>query len=355
VTAAASSIRSLAAQLSVPLAVEHGVSYLQPRSGELSDGQFVKQVVRAADCGLVLDNHNAWTNARNGRQRVEDFLREIPLDRVWEVHMAGGMEYRGYWLDAHSGEIPLPVLDIARDIIPRLPNLRALIFEIMPVYLETVGLPAVRAQLEKLRMLWGLRRAEVSTPSNCADFTCREPEMRIGIGRETPSPRTWENTLGALVVRETIDTPLGRQLAADPGIAVFQYLVEQFRASSVIATLPFSGRLLLLTIGAEPFQALLNEYWQDNPPESFGRDEARRFAAFLRGRALNIPLLDELLHFDLAAIAAIVEGSVSRVSFSQDPLSVLGALAERRIPSHSRPGLYYAELSSRGIEFGVAA
>lgn len=354
VTAAATSIRSLASQLAVPLAVEHGVSYLQPCLGELSDGQFIKDVIQAADCGLVLDLHNVWTNARNGRQRVEDFLRDIPHHRVWEVHMAGGMEYRGYWLDAHSGEIPQPVLDIARDIIPRLPNLKALIFEIMPVYLETVGLPAVRAQLEKLRMLWDLRSRAVRAPAVPADLTCREPATPSGSGRENLSPQAWENTLGALVVGETLDTPLARQLASDPGIAVFQHLVAQFRASSVIATLPFSGRLLLLTIGAGPFQALLSEYWQDNPPESFGAEEARRFATFLRTRALNIPLLDELLRFDLAAIAAIVEGLASTVPFSQDPLSVLGALAERRLPSHSSPGLYYAELSSKGIEFRVA-
>jgi uncharacterized protein (UPF0276 family) len=354
VTAAASSIRSLTGQIAVPLAVEHGVSYLQPRQGELSDGQFVRDVVEAADCGLVLDLHNAWTNARNGRQSLEHFLRDIPYDRVWEVHLAGGMEYQGYWLDAHSGEIPQPVLDCAREVIPRLPNLKALIFEIMPVYLETVGLPTVRAQLEKLRMLWELRSNAVAAPGVPMDFIGSEPGNPALTRCETPSPQEWENTLGALVVGEALDTPLARELASDPGLAVFQHLVGQFRASSVIGTLPFSGRLLLLTLGVQSFEALLSDYWQDNPPEAFGAEEARRFAKFLRTRALNIPLLDELVRFDLAAIAAIVESTASTVAFSQDPLAVLGALAERRLPSQASAGSYYADLSSKGIEFRAA-
>jgi len=42
---------------------------------------------------------------------VETFLSEIPLDRVWEIHLAGGLKYGDFWLDAHSGDIPQPVLE----------------------------------------------------------------------------------------------------------------------------------------------------------------------------------------------------------------------------------------------------
>jgi hypothetical protein len=36
----------------VPIAVETGVNYLRPRPDELPDGEFVAQVVEAADCGI---------------------------------------------------------------------------------------------------------------------------------------------------------------------------------------------------------------------------------------------------------------------------------------------------------------
>ena len=78
-----------------PFAVEIGVNYLRRRSDELSDGEFVTKVVEGANCGIILDLHNLWTNEMNGRQSIEDFLRQIPLERVWEIHLAGGYEEDG--------------------------------------------------------------------------------------------------------------------------------------------------------------------------------------------------------------------------------------------------------------------
>jgi len=79
VAAAAASIRAVAGRLPVPFAVETGVNYLQPRAGEMSDGAFMAAVTAAADCGIVLDLHNLWANQRNGRQRLEEVLAELPL------------------------------------------------------------------------------------------------------------------------------------------------------------------------------------------------------------------------------------------------------------------------------------
>ena len=79
--------------------------YLRPRPGELGDGEFFAAVAEQADCGILLDLHNLWCNERDGRQPVRDVLAELRLERVWEVHLAGGEELVGYLLDAHS---PLP-------------------------------------------------------------------------------------------------------------------------------------------------------------------------------------------------------------------------------------------------------
>ena len=82
-----------AAQL--PFLVETGVSYLRPRPGELSDGAYIAGVAERADCGILLDLHNLLTNERNGRQPVSEVLDELPLERVLEVHVAGGSRRAG--------------------------------------------------------------------------------------------------------------------------------------------------------------------------------------------------------------------------------------------------------------------
>jgi len=116
VAAAIRSIRTMADALPIPLAVETGVSYLRPREDEMDDGAFVAEVVEGADCGIVLDLHNIWINEHNGRQPVDRFLNQIPRDRVWEVHLAGGSERSGFWVDSHSGPAPAELIALAREI-----------------------------------------------------------------------------------------------------------------------------------------------------------------------------------------------------------------------------------------------
>jgi uncharacterized protein (UPF0276 family) len=147
VAMAAASIHALQAALPVPIAVETGVNYLRPRPDELPDGDFVARVVESADCGLLLDLHNIYCNGLNGRQSMDEYVDQLPLERVWEIHLAGGMELEGFWLDAHSGAIPDPLYAIAERIIPRLPNLKAIIFEIFPSFVPVVGLDLVREQI----------------------------------------------------------------------------------------------------------------------------------------------------------------------------------------------------------------
>ncbi len=52
---------------------------------------------------------------------MADFLAEIPLERVWEVHMAGGHSLDGVYLDAHVGPVPAELLELARSVVPRRP------------------------------------------------------------------------------------------------------------------------------------------------------------------------------------------------------------------------------------------
>ena len=89
----------------VPVAFETGVNYLRPQPDEIPDGLFVRRVAEAADCGILLDLHNLLTNERNGRVPLRAVFDDIPHERVWEIHLAGGREYHGYWLDSHSGHI----------------------------------------------------------------------------------------------------------------------------------------------------------------------------------------------------------------------------------------------------------
>jgi uncharacterized protein (UPF0276 family) len=326
VEAAAETIGVVAADLPVPFAVETGVSYLRPRRDELSDGAFVAAVAGRADCGILLDLHNLWVNERNGRQPVDEFLAELPLDRVWEMHVAGGLELDGFYLDAHSGEIPRELLALAASVVPRLTNLRAIVYELTPETVPRLGLAGVEEQLELLQELWEVHDAQ---PSARPTELSSQPVLVDDPG---PTPREWEDELGRQVAGFPPTGAFGEELARDPGVAMLRRLAEEVRAGMVTDCLPLTSRLLVLTLGRERFRQLLERYWRSSSPALFGITEADGFARFLAQEQPQIPFLTEVLGYEHALLRARRERARSTVRFRHDPAELLSALAAGEMP-----------------------
>jgi uncharacterized protein (UPF0276 family) len=336
---AAESVRALAGLLQAPLAIETGVSYLRPRSDELRDGQFVAAVAEAAGCGILLDVHNIWTNELNGRQPIASYLDDLPLHRVWELHLAGGQEHAGYWLDAHSGAIPDEVLAVARDVLEGTPNVGALIFELMPEQVATLGHDGLRRQLEAMHLLWDGRPARADPPARRP-----LPPAFEGDGPEG-DVEAWEDALGALAIGLKPRGDLAAELAADPGVGVVRTMVEAARAGSLVTSLRLSMRLLLLHEGEQGTRAIMRGFWDSAAPEPFAGDEGLAFAAYLASSPLRLPFLEDVVAFELALLRASISGETTMVRFATDPAQLLGALAEGRMPEDVALGEYEFEVA----------
>jgi len=338
------SIRTLQAALPVPIAVETGVSYLRPLPDELPDGDFVGRVVESADCGLLLDLHNVYCNSVNGRQPLDEYLCQLPLERVLEIHLAGGMERDGFWLDAHCGAIPNAVYAVAEKLIPRLPNLKTIIFEIFPSFVPVVGLELVREQVERLHALWSLRSSKRERPPAPTRLQL-EPETR-----ESAPPAAWERALGRLVIGRRADDDLGREFELDPGVRIVEELIHEFRASMIVGVLRLTSRLLMLALGPAAFRTILSDYWSKTPPQMYASVEAEAFARYLKALDLKVPHLANLLDFERAAIATLTDGEARVVQFDFEPLPLLRALAEGRLPTEpGQPGEYEIEVTPDGL------
>ena len=331
VSVAADRIRTLGRAVDLPIAFETGVNYLTPQFNEMGDGEFFAAVAEAADCGIVLDLHNLWANERNGRQRVEDALRQIPVDRVWEIHLAGGMELDGYWLDSHSSGVPEPVMEIAADWVPRFPHLRAIIFEILGEHVARLGLDGVTTQLERMRSLWALRKTARSV-------TGREPgSLHV---KSEPRDRTyrvhgwegWERALGQLVIGRKPENELGRTLSSDPGVQVLAKLVSDSRYGLIVRGLRHTMTVLLATLGSTRVRGLLAEFARSHAPELYVSAESDAFARFLEAKALPLPYLKEVLSFEHALIRATLCEEAAEVAFEHDPGLLFESLQRGRIP-----------------------
>jgi len=345
VDAAVASIRALSARIPVPVAIETGVSYLRPRGDELPDGEFVARVAEAANCGILLDLHNVWTNHRNGRQPLGEYLDQLPLERVWELHVAGGYYHRGFWLDAHSGAIPADVLELAAHIVPRLGNLKAIIFEVFPSCFPKMGARVFRSQLEALHRAWD-RRSSAPVTTTHTRSNPKEPDP-------APNPRQWENTLACLTVHKPFDSALAIELRRDPGLAVIREMVEKLRGSMVVRTLRLSSRLIMLERGTAYLEQLLATFWRMHPPQPFALDEAEAFAAFLREQKPYVPFLSEVLEYDRAVIAVALDGEERSIAFGADPLPLLRALGAGRRPTEIATGEFEVRLTPDLVKTNV--
>lgn len=341
--AAIASIRKCAARLSVPFAIETGVNYLTPRYDELPDGDFVARVAEGADCGILLDLHNIWANERNGRQSVADYVAALPPERVWEIHLAGGSEHRGFWLDSHAGGVPDELIALAREVISGLPNVCAIVFEATSLDVASLGDDALRRELERLAELWQIR-------GRATRNVARAKPMPATVSERTPAPVEWEETLGTLVLGRSVGTALGTELEADEGVALLRELVAEFRAGMAVNALRLSSRFLMLTLGPDAYRDLLARFWQVAAPELMTATEGLRLADFLAVEAPALPFLADLIAFERDVLLTMATDRTRIARFSYDPIPVVRALARGELPNPAlvARGPYEIELLSDG-------
>ncbi|HET9622936.1 MAG TPA: DUF692 family protein [Kofleriaceae bacterium] len=155
-TLIADRIRRLQERYRAPFLLENTAYYLPelPADPGWNEAVFLNEVARRSGCGLLLDLHNLYCNARNHGFSAEALIEQLDLSSVAEVHLAGGVEHTGYLLDVHSRLVPEPVWRLFELVAARAPNLRAVIFELMEQALPSLPTPAVRDTLRQVRALW---------------------------------------------------------------------------------------------------------------------------------------------------------------------------------------------------------
>jgi uncharacterized protein (UPF0276 family) len=89
--------------------------------GELSEGQFITMVLEESDCHLLLDVTNTFTNATNLNFDPAERLDSFPLDRVGQMHVAGGTWEDGVLADSHDATVADEVWPLVRHVSQQVP------------------------------------------------------------------------------------------------------------------------------------------------------------------------------------------------------------------------------------------
>jgi hypothetical protein len=103
----AEKIRRVRDFLEVPVCVENVSSYAEFHVSEMTEWEFLTEVVEKADCGILLDVNNIYVSSQNHGFDPYDYLNNVPHERVGQIHIAGHSKFEKYILDTHDH----PVLD----------------------------------------------------------------------------------------------------------------------------------------------------------------------------------------------------------------------------------------------------
>ncbi|MBI2753745.1 MAG: DUF692 domain-containing protein [Betaproteobacteria bacterium] len=89
--------------------LENISTYVEFRERDLSEGEFIAELVRRCGCGVLLDVNNLYVNQVNHGTDAHAVMQAIPSDCVEEIHLAGYFAGEHCLIDTHGDRVASPV------------------------------------------------------------------------------------------------------------------------------------------------------------------------------------------------------------------------------------------------------
>ncbi len=115
----ASRVRQVQDFLGVRILLENVSSYVTYAQSAISEWEFLNEIALRADCNILLDINNIYVSSRNHGFDPQDYLQGIPVDRVYQFHLAGHTHNGNIIIDTHDQPVPNPVWDLYQKSVQR--------------------------------------------------------------------------------------------------------------------------------------------------------------------------------------------------------------------------------------------
>ena len=100
-----------------PLLIENVSSYLTYRQSQMTEWEFIAQILNKTGCYLLLDVNNVYVSAINHGFNPHEFINNLPTTQVAQIHLAGHTQVANYIIDTHDAPIIEPVWQLYQDTI----------------------------------------------------------------------------------------------------------------------------------------------------------------------------------------------------------------------------------------------
>ena len=99
--------------------LENPSSYITFAASEIAESEFLAEVARRADCGILLDINNVYVSSINHGWDPHAYLAALPIDRVGQLHLAGHTDHGTHLLDSHDQPVCDAVWNLYREAVDR--------------------------------------------------------------------------------------------------------------------------------------------------------------------------------------------------------------------------------------------
>ena len=156
-THVAARLREVQERLGRRIAIENVSSYLSYAVDAMSEWEFLSAVANEADCGILLDVNNVFVSAHNHRFDALEYIRAIPPERIFQLHLAGHSESGPLLIDTHDHPIRSEVWELYEQTLRHSGPVSTLIEwdDEIPDYDGLV------AEAERARAIWARLAAEL--------------------------------------------------------------------------------------------------------------------------------------------------------------------------------------------------
>lgn len=103
-----------------PLVLENVSSYVRFAADEMSEADFVAELLRRSGCGLLLDINNVYVSSRNHGFDARAYIDQMPRDQVRQIHLAGHEDRGHIVIDTHDHPVCDAVWALYRYSLQRL-------------------------------------------------------------------------------------------------------------------------------------------------------------------------------------------------------------------------------------------
>ncbi|MFD8582464.1 DUF692 family multinuclear iron-containing protein [Streptomyces californicus] len=213
--------------LPVPLALENIAALITWPDEELTEGQFLAELVERTGVRLLIDVANLHTNHVNLGQDPAKALDELPVEAIAYVHVAGGVEKNGVWHDTHAHPVTAPVLEVLAELRSRVdpPGVLLERDDAFPPARELAGeLDAIRATLRKAAPPAG-SQAPVGSPARTVTVPAAPAPAPSVSAQPTPAPSVSAPTVSAPPAPEPSVSDAARDRTAVAQTALLSALV----------------------------------------------------------------------------------------------------------------------------------